>query len=148
MSLRETIEQDLVAAIKGGDTFARDTLRLLKSSLQNQAIAENGHELTDEQVVSIIQKEVKRRQEAEALYRQAHKLELAEQEKQEVEIISHYLPAQLDEASIRSQITEYLQAHPTTLAETGKAMGQLSGQFKGKADLGLVSKILREQLQA
>ncbi len=148
MTVQEKIEQDLIAAMKASDTLTRDTLRLIKGSLQNQTIAEGGQPLTDAQVISILQKEVKRRQEAETLYHQANKADLAEQEKQEAAIISRYLPAQLDEDTVRSQIVAYLQANPTTIAQMGEAMGKLAGQFKGQADMGLVAKILREQLSA
>lgn len=146
MALIEQIETELTTAIKSGENFTRDTLRLLKSSLKNAEI-EAGKALDDEQVVSIIQKEVKKRVEAETLFNQAGKPDLAKSEAAEADLFKKYLPAQMDEADITAVITEYLGTNPTEISQMGTAMGALSSKLKGQADMGLVSKILREQIQ-
>lgn len=145
MALQATLEADLLTALKSGDNFTRDTLRLLKSSLKNAEI-EAGKPLTDEQVVTIIQKEVKKRVEAEELFKQANKPDLARSEAEEADLYKKYLPAQMDEAAITAVVAEYLATNPTTISEMGKAMGALSGKLKGQADMGLVSRILRQQI--
>lgn len=146
MALLERLESDLTAALKSGDNFQRDTLRFLKSVLKNAAI-DSRQELTDEQIVSIIQKEVKKRTEAEALYSQANKPELAKNEADEAKILRRYLPEQMDEGEIKAVVNDYLAANPTPIGQQGTAMGVLSAKLKGRADLGLVSKILRDQIQ-
>ncbi|MEK7535146.1 MAG: GatB/YqeY domain-containing protein [Patescibacteria group bacterium] len=146
MALIEQIETELTTALKSGDNFSRDTLRLLKASIKNAEI-EVGQPLSDEQVVSIIQKEVKKRVEAETLFKQANKPDLAANEAAEAELLKKYLPEQMDEGGIKAVVTEYLLSNPTDFAQMGTAMGALSAKLKGKADMGIVSKILREQIQ-
>ncbi|MDP3993197.1 MAG: GatB/YqeY domain-containing protein [bacterium] len=146
MSLIEQIETELTAALKSGENFTRDTLRLLKSSLKNAEI-EAGKALDDEQTVSIIQKEVKKRVEAETLFNQAGKPDLAANEAAEAKLLKKYLPEQMGEDEIKAVVTEYLSSNPTEIGQMGTAMGVLSAKLKGQADMGLVSKILREQIQ-
>jgi len=146
MSLQTTLEADLLAALKSGDDFTKETLRFLKSILKNAEI-DTGKELDDQQVIAIIQKEVKKRIEAEAIYRGIDKIELADKEFQEMTLLKKYLPDQMDEATIITVVTEYLKDNPTEMSQMGAAMGTLSAKLKGQADMGLVSKILREQIQ-
>ena len=146
MSLQETIEADLLVALKAGDEFTRENLRLLKSVIKNAEIAA-GRPLTDAEIVGIIQKEVKKRGEAEQLYQQAHKGDLAKQEAREAEQLQRYLPTQLGETEIQAVIDDYLAHNPTDIAQIGQAMGALSARLKGQADLGLVSQLLRATLE-
>lgn len=141
----QQVETDLVAAMRAGNTVERETLRMLKAALKNAEI-EKGSELTEEETVVIAQKEVKRRNEAIEGFKAAGKAELAEVEAQEAAILAKYVPAQMSEQEIRTGISTYLQDNPATNAELGKVMGALTPQFKGKADMGLVSKIVRELL--
>ena len=140
------IESDLVSAQKSGNNFTRDTLRLLKSSIKNAEI-ETGQPLSDGQVISIIQKEVKKRVEAETLFKQADKPDLATSEASEAELLKKYLPEQMDEEGIKAVVTEYLSSNATEMGQMGTAMGALSAKLKGQADMGLVAKVLREQIQ-
>ncbi len=142
----QRVENDLLDAMRAGDTIKRETLRMLKSALKNAQI-EKGSELTDEEAIVIAQKEVKRRNEAIEGFTAAGKPELAEAEAQEAKILAQYVPAQMEEADIRSIVERHLVDNPATLTEMGKVMGALTPQFKGKADMGLVSKIVRELLQ-
>ena len=146
MPLQTTLEADLLAAIKSGDDFTKETLRFLKSILKNAEI-DTGKELNDQQVVAIIQKEVKKRSEAETIYRQIDKIDLADKEFKEMELLKKYLPAQMDEAAVVAVVSEYLQENPTNMSKMGQAMGALSAKLKGQADMGLVSQILRQQIQ-
>ena len=143
MSLLETVNQDLTAAMKTGENLRRDVLRMLKSSLKNLEI-ELGKELTDEDVTNIIGREVKKRKESITAYEQAGKPDLAKDEQAELDILQAYLPTQMEEAEIRQFVTDYLAKNPTDQSQVGQAMGRLSAELKGKADLGFVSKILRE----
>jgi uncharacterized protein YqeY len=139
------IETDLVAAMRAGNAVERETLRMLKSALKNAQI-EKGSELTDEEAVGVAQKEVKRRAEAIEAYKAAGKPQLAEMEAQEARILTKYVPAQMSEEEIRVKIKDYLGQNPAQADQMGKVMGELSSTFKGKADMGLVSKIVRELL--
>lgn len=139
------VETDLVAAMRAGNIIERDTLRMLKSALKNAQI-EKGSELSEEEATVVAQREVKRRHEAIEGFKAAGKDELAEIEAQEATILAKYVPAQMPETEVRTRIDEYLKTNPATAAEVGKVMGALTPQFKGKADMGLVSRIVRELL--
>lgn len=141
----QRVETDLMAAMKAGDTVVRETLRMLKSALKNAEI-EKGSELTEEESVVIAQKEVKRRNEAIEGFTAAGKPELAEMESQEAKILAKYVPEQMAEDKIRLIVAEYLNSNPSSIADMGKVMGALSPQFKGKADMNLVSTIVRASL--
>jgi len=141
----EKIDADLLAAMKSGESLKRDTLRMLKSALKNFQI-EKGSELTDEETVSVIQKEVKRRKESIVAYEAAQKPDLVAAEQEEMAILSTYLPKQMSDEEIRQEVTSYLEEHPTAPDKAGQAMGALSARLKGKADMGKVSQILRESL--
>lgn len=145
MTLLEQIELDLTTALKSGDNFSRDTLRFLKSVIKNAQI-NSGDELTNEQIVTIIQREVKKRHDSEDIYNQANKSDLAINEAEEAALLKKYLPEQLDEESIKKIIIEYLGANPTEISQLGVAMGKLNATLKGRADMGLVSKILRTEI--
>ena len=141
----QQVETDLVAAMRAGNTVERETLRMLKSALKNAQI-EKGSELTEEESTTIAQKEVKRRHEAIEGFTAAGKPELAEMEAQEAKILAKYVPEQMTEDKIHSIVAVYLSSNPASIADMGKVMGALSPQFKGKADMNLVSKVVRESL--
>lgn len=142
----ERIDADLIEAQKNKEELKRDILRLVKSALKNTTI-EKGSDLTDEEVIAVLNREVKKRKESIAAYEQANRPELVAAEQAEIDIIQVYLPELMSEDDIRTAVAAYLATNPTTPDKTGQAMGAMSGQLKGKADMGLVSKILRESLQ-
>lgn len=146
MSLVEQIDQDVIAALKSGEDIKKETLRFLRSSLKNLQIDSHKESLSDEEVISVIQREIKRRKESVEAYTKASKPELAEQEKQEIEILSAYMPSQLSEQEIEAEVEQYLADNPTTVQGMGKAMGELSAKLKGKADLSVVSRLLRQKV--
>lgn len=141
----ERIEADLVTAMKAGDSVTRETLRLLKSAVKNTEI-EKGNQLSDEEVVAVIQREVKRRKEAVESYKAANRAEQAAAEEQEAAILTKYLPSQMSEAELQAYIENYLEQNPATSDQVGQVMGALSVQLRGKADMGLVSRLVREKL--
>ncbi|HUD21075.1 MAG TPA: GatB/YqeY domain-containing protein [Candidatus Saccharimonadales bacterium] len=146
MSLQQTIEQDLIVAMKANDAVTRDTLRLLKSSLQNAAIELHKDELTDEDVQPIIVREVKRRHESIEAFNQVGKADLAKDEEAEIKVLEKYLPTQMSEEEIITFVANFLKDKGFSASDTGRAMGKISRKLKGKADMGLVSKIVRETL--
>lgn len=144
MLLVERIDQDLIDAMKSGDQFKRDTLRYLKSNLKQTQVDQQLDRLSDDQAVTIIQKEVKRRREAVESFTVAGKPDLAAKEQQEIELLQTYLPAQMSEADITAYIQKFLSEHPANPDQIGPTIGQLSGQLKGKADLSQVAKLTAE----
>ena len=146
MSLWTQIDEELIEALKSKNEKKRDTLRMLKSALKNAAIETQTETINDEEVIKIIGREIKRRKESIEAFTNAGKPDLAAEEQVELEILQKYMPAQMSEEELTTIVKEYLVANPTPISEMGRAMGALSANLKGKADLGKVSKILRENI--
>lgn len=151
MALKDTIQNDMKAALLGGDRFAGDTLRNLKAAILNEEVAQGKRDsgLTDEEIEKVIAREVKKRAESANLYESNGRPELAETEKKEAEVLSKYLPEQLGE----DKIVEIVSAKITELGVSGpQAMGQVIGAVKQQvgntADGALVAKIVKEQLNS
>ncbi|MFI5212726.1 MAG: GatB/YqeY domain-containing protein, partial [Candidatus Saccharimonadales bacterium] len=104
MALKSAVENDLKAALLGGDRFVTETLRGLKAAILNEEIVQNKRDegLDDTTIEKIVAREVKKRNEAAQLYADNDRSESADNERREAEIISKYLPTQLDEAAIRA----------------------------------------------
>src|SRR5690242_7032898 len=105
MSLQETIDADYKIALKAKDAAAVSAYRMLKSAVKNKEI-DTGRELTDEENLDIISKEVKKRRDALAQYQSAGRNELADQEEFDIKLFSKYLPTQMTEAELSTLVTE------------------------------------------
>jgi uncharacterized protein len=150
MTLKEQIILDLKTAMKAGDAVRRDTLRLIDSAIKNVEIEKNKREvgLTEEEILEVIARAVKQRQDSIRQFEAGGRPDLAEKEKIELEIILPYLPAQLSQAEIEAVVTEILATSENpTLADLGKIMGQAMAQLKGKADGNLVREAVKRQLE-
>jgi uncharacterized protein YqeY len=146
MNLLNQLNADLLEATKTGDALVRDTLRIVKTSIKNAEIAK-GITLNDEQIVDVIAKEVKQRQEAAAAFTNGNRPELAEKEQQETAVLKKYLPEQISEEELSAMIDEAIvETGASAMNEMGKVMGALIPKIKGRADAGLVSQIVRQKL--
>ncbi|MCX6702970.1 MAG: GatB/YqeY domain-containing protein [Candidatus Wolfebacteria bacterium] len=154
----EKITQEIIIAMKAGDSFRTGTLRMVSAALHNKEIEKKSKgkepELTDEEAIEVLTKEAKKRKEAIDIYAKAGRQELADKEKKELEIISTYLPEQMGEAEIEKVIDQVLSrmgANPDgkSAAVNGAGFGQIMGavmkELKGKADASLVSAILKKK---
>ena len=150
MSLKEKITSDLKEAMKAGDTVRRDTLRLIDSAIKNVEIEKQKREtgLSDEEVLEVLGRAVKQRQDSIRQFEAGGRPDLAENEKVELEIIVPYLPAQLSPAEIEAEVAQVLATSENpTLADLGKIMGQVMARLKGKADGNLVREIVKSKLE-
>jgi uncharacterized protein YqeY len=150
MSLREKIISDLKDAMRSGDAAKRDTLRLLDSAIKNCEIEKKKKDsgLNDEEVLEVIMRSVKQRNDSIQQYINGGRPELAEKEKVELEILKAYLPEQLSEDEIRKTVQEIISGMGSaTQSDMGKVMGQAMGRLKGKADGNVVKKIVGEELK-
>lgn len=149
MTLKEKIISDLKEAMKAGDTKKRDTLRLLDSAVKNTEIEKKKREtgLSDEEVLEVISRAVKQRQDSIKQFEEGGRPELAEGEKEELAILMPYLPEQLSEEKIRQVVEETIfQVEAKSSADLGKVMGSVMGKLKGQADGNLVRIIANEIL--
>ncbi len=148
MSLVTTIEAALTAALKAGESEKLSVLRMTKAALKNKSI-ELGHELSDDEALAVISKEVKQRRDAETEFRAGNRPELADKEAAEAAMLTEYLPAQLSEAELVPLIEAAIASTGASQAsDMGKVMGALMPQTRGKADGALVSKLVKERLGA
>lgn len=146
MTLQERLTADLYGAMRKGDTHRKEAIRMVKAAVQNAEI-EWKRPASDEEVESLIAREIKRRVEAIELFRQGHRDDLVAQEEIEVTILREYLPQQLD----REQITEVVRRIVSEVgasgpAQMGPVMRLAMAELKGKADGRLVNEIVREVL--
>lgn len=149
MALKSQIENDLKAALLGGDRFRTDVLRGLKAVILNEEVAQGKRDegLDDATVEQLIAREVKKRADSAQQYADANRPELVEAEQAEAKVLSEYLPEQLSEDEIQKVIDETIAA----LGVSGpRAMGQVMGAVKGKlgsaADGATVARLVKAAL--
>ena len=149
MTLKEQILNDLKDALKSGDELKRDTLRFLQSAIKNSEIEKKKKDtgLSDEEIVDVLRKSVKQRNDSIEQYEKGNRPELAEKEKKEMEIIAAYLPAQMSEEEVKKVVLETIAQMNATKKDFGKVMGTLSGKLKGKADGAMIKKIVDGELK-
>jgi uncharacterized protein len=150
MNLKEKIISEIKDAMRSGDIVRRDTLRFLDSAIKNTEIEKKKREtgLSDEEVLEVIARSVKQRNDSIKQYIDGGRPELAEKEKMELEILMTYMPQQMSKDEIRKVVKEIISASGEVKAsDMGKIMGQAMGKLKGKADGNIVKKIVGEELQ-
>lgn len=149
--LKDTIQEDLKQAMLSKDEEKLSTIRMLKSALQYFEIQKGGanYQATDEDVIEVVGREIKKRRESIEMFEKGGRQELADKEKNELTILQTYLPEQLSEEEIKKMVQDaILETKATTMADMGKVMGVLSPKTKGKADGGFVSSKVREKLNS
>lgn len=147
--LRQQIQDDLKNAMLAKDENRLSVIRMLKSAIQYYEIQKGGagYEATDEDVIDVIGKEIKKRKESIELYEKGGRPESAEKEKTEAQILESYLPEQLSEDEIAKLVDEaVVQTGASSMQDMGKVMGILMPNTKGKADSTLVSNLVRTRL--
>ncbi len=134
MSLRDQINENVKEAMKAKDTKKRDALRLLMSAFKQIEVDER-KELSDEDVIKIIQQQIKRRDDAAEQYKNAGREELMQVELDEITYYQEYLPAQLSDEELTLALKEIItKIGATTIKDIGKVMGAASKELSGKAD--------------
>lgn len=146
MSLQTDIESAMRAAMKAGDAVRVSTLRLAMAAAHNRQI-ELGHELTDAEVIEVLDRQVKQRHESIELYRQGGRPELATAEEGELAILREFLPEPLTDAEIERLARDAVATTGASgPADMGRVMGVLVPQTKGRADGKAVSDLVRRLL--
>lgn len=150
MALKEKILNDLKEAMRSKDQIRLQVLRSLKAKLLEKEISERKGgvaSLSEEQSLEVLMKAAKQRKESIFQFEQGNRRDLAEAEKAELEIIEEYLPKMMAEEEIEKIVEEKISALGATgPQDMGKVMGPVMGALKGKADGGLVSKIVKQKL--
>ncbi len=146
MSLKVRINDDVKAAMRGGDARRRDALRLLLSALKQREVDER-KELADADVVAVIDKMIKQRRESIVQFEKGGRQDLAQNEQFEIGIFQSYMPQALSDAEVEAAIAEALTATGAKApSDMGKVMGVLKGKLAGKADMSKVSGLVKAKL--
>lgn len=145
--MNNKISEDLKEAMKNGDKFKLSVLRMLKSALLLEAKAiSKDHELTDEEVIKVIKKQVKTRKDSVVEYQKYNKQDEVESLEKEVAILNVYLPVEMTEEEIIKVIDEVFDVvKPTSMKDMGLIMKELNAKITN-ADMSLVSKLVKERL--
>lgn len=148
--LHQQIEADLKSALKSGDKEKAGVLRFLISAVKNLQIekkAQGKEFLPDEDIISVLKRQVKQRKDSIEGYEKGGRADLAEKEKAELAVLESYLPAQMDEAKIREAVKAKKEALGISdKSGFGKLMGAVMGELKGQADGEAVKKAVEEEL--
>lgn len=148
--LREEINTALKDAMKAREEHRVSTLRLVNAALKNADLEAQGRgksALSDEEILALLQKLIKQRQEAAEVYDQAGRSELAARERGEIEIIGAYLPRQMSEAEAKAAIAEAIKATGATgIKDMGKVMAALKQSHAGRIDFGRASGWVKQLL--
>lgn len=144
--MRQRILDELTSAMKRQDKETLAVIRMVKGAISLEEI-NTRKELTDDEVIGIIVKQIKTRKESIMEFEKGNRQDLIEKTNSEIEILNRYMPEQLDEQAITVEINKAFDSlNPTGMSDMGKIMGQLTPILKGKADMTLVSKIIKEKL--
>jgi uncharacterized protein YqeY len=146
MSLRTRVSDDMKAALKAKDSRRLSALRLFLAAIKQREVDER-KELSDAEVVSVIEKMLKQRRDSIEQYRNAGRQDLADAEAFEVDVLSAYLPQQASDAEIAQELDAAMKATGASgMADMGKVMAQLKAKLAGRADMGKVSAAVRTKL--
>ncbi|MDQ5944132.1 MAG: uncharacterized protein QG658_198 [Patescibacteria group bacterium] len=146
MNLEQTLEADLLEAMKARDEIRVQVLRLVKSALKNQSIEVKG-ELTPQQMLAVLQKEAKKRQDSITQYQAAGRDDLVRQEQAELEILDTYLPEQASDEEIRAAVQAAVKEVGASPAAMGQVIARVREQFSGAVDGAALAAMVREELQ-
>lgn len=146
MTLLEQINKDMIEALKNKDSFTLGVIRMAKGAIQLEGINKK-KDLTDEDVVTVISKQIKMRNDSIAEFTKANRMDLVEQNKKEIEVLNKYMPEQLSLDEVNKIIEEaFAKINPTSNKDIGLIMKEVSPKLKGKADMGQVNAIIKEKL--
>jgi uncharacterized protein YqeY len=148
--MRERFTTELKEAMKAGDKRRLGTIRLIHAALKDKDIEARGAgkgQATDEEILGLLQKMIKQRQESMAIYDQNGRPELAQAEREEAEVIQGFLPQQMDEAETRKAIEAAItETGAASMKDMGKVIGVLRGQYAGRMDFAKASGLVKEML--
>ena len=144
--MRERILNDLKEAMKAQDKEKLSVIRMLKGSMQMEELNKK-HELTDEEVISVVTKEIKSRRDSIKEFEKGNRNDLIEKTAAEIDVLKAYLPEQLSEEEVLQIINEAFDiVKPESPRDMGKIMKEVSPKLKGRYDMGKVSSIIKEKL--
>jgi uncharacterized protein YqeY len=148
--MRDRFTAEMKEALKAGDKRKLATVRLIQAALKDKDIEARGAgkgQSTDDEILALLQKMIKQRQESLAIYEENNRPELAQAEREEAEIIASFLPRQLDEAETRAAVEAAIaETGAASMRDMGKVVAALRGRYAGRMDFGRASGLVKELL--
>jgi len=145
--LEEKILNDYKEAMKARDALKSSVLSFLRADLMNLALAKKKNALDDPEAVSVIRKQIKQRQDSIEQFTKGDRLEMAEKEKNELEILKAYLPAELSEDEIKRIVAQVVsETGATSMKEMGRVMKEVNAKLAGQADGKLIAELVKQSL--
>ena len=142
----EKITKDLTEAMKAKDTFRTSVLRMLKSALKNEEINKKSP-LTDDEVLSIIKKQVKTRKDSMNEYISYNRMDLADSLQKEIDILNEYLPEELSDEELEKIVKETItKVKAESIKQMGMVIKTISSEYGARCDMAKVSKLVKEKL--
>ena len=146
MTLSEKINSDMINYMKSKDSFSLGVIRMVKGAIQLEKINLK-RDLTDDEVVAVVSKQIKMRNDSINEFTKANRMDLVEQYKKEVELLNTYMPIQLSEEEVNKVIDEaFVKINPTGSKDMGLIMKEVSPKLRGRADMGRVNTLIKERL--
>ncbi|MBY6274135.1 MAG: GatB/YqeY domain-containing protein [Caldibacillus debilis] len=147
MSLLERLNEDMKSAMKNKEKERLSVIRMIKSSLQNEAIKLGKSQLSEDEEMTVLSREVKQRKESLQEFKKAGRQDLVEKTEKELAVVSQYLPQQLSEDELRQIIRQTIsEVQATSRKDMGKVMAAVMPKVKGRADGSLVNQIVQKEL--
>lgn len=144
--MKDRIAKDIVTAMKEKDKVTLETLRMVKGAIQMEEIKAK-KELTDDDIALVIGKQIKTRKESIEEFKKGNREDLISKTTEEIKVLEKYMPEQLSESEIEEIIVKAIAEIGASMpSDMGKVMGKVTPLLKGKADMGLVSKLVKDKL--
>jgi len=146
MSLKQKLKDDLKLAMREKNIVKRDSIRSINTMIKQIEVDER-KELNDEDILKLIQKGIKQREEAIAQYKEASREDLVEKEQEQVDVFKEYMPQQLSDEDLETQMKEIIaEVGATTIKDMGKVMGTASKKLAGVADGKRINEMTKKLL--
>lgn len=147
MSLQEQLVNDMKEAMKSGDSLKVSTIRMLKAAIKNKEIEKGGtsYKLSDKETLEVIVTAIKQRKDSIEQFTKGQRLDLAEKEKKELEILQAYMPPQMSDEDVKAEVKKAIaETSASSQKDMGKVMKVLMPRIAGRADGAVVNRIVRE----
>ena len=144
--MRERILEDLKSTMKAQDKELLSVIRMVKGAIQMEEL-DKKHELSDDEVITVISKQIKTRKESIEEFKKGNRQDLIEQTESEIDILNKYMPEQLSEEEVNKIIDDiFVELKPTSIRDMGKIMGAASSKLNGRADKSYISTYIKNKL--
>lgn len=142
----DRIQSDYIAAFKAKETIKKDVLGLLKGAILNAKI-DKKEDLTDDEIINLVEKQIKLRKDSKVEYEKAGKQDVVDQLDEEISVLMEYMPEQLSIEEVNKIIDDvFIKVNPTSQRDMGLIMKEVNPLLKGKADMKEVSNIIKDKL--